>query len=94
MLNGKNGRVLGQNYPNARGLDLVRRYAQGEQLSEEELSSMRATMYLLTQFARPARNWGDLKWQGPAHFIQEIWPLLSEETGVTTNNFADGTVSP
>lgn len=94
MLNGKNGRVLGQNYPNARGLDLIRRYAQGEQLTEEELSSMRATMYLLTQYARPARDWGGFQWQGPDHFIREVWPQLGEETAVSSNNFADGTVSP
>ena len=82
MINGKNGSVLAQNYPNARGLDLIRRYAQDEHLSAEELSSMRATMYLLTQYAQPARDWVGFQWQGPDHFMREVWPLFSENRRV------------
>jgi hypothetical protein len=92
--NGRNKHILGQNYPNARGLDLIRRYALGEELNQEELSAMRATMYLLAQYARPARDWQEFQWQGPEHFIREIWPDFNEETGVANNNFADGAVSP
>jgi hypothetical protein len=94
MLNGNKNKVFAQNYPNARGLDLIRRYALGEELNQEELSAMRATMYLLAQYARPARDWQEFQWQGPEHFIREIWPVFDEETGVANNNFADGTVSP
>jgi hypothetical protein len=94
MLNGHKNKVLAQNYPHARGLDLIRRYARGEELDQEELDAMRATMYLLSQYARPARDWQHFQWQGPEHFVREIWPLFSEETGVVSNNFADGTVSP
>lgn len=94
MINGKNHKVLAQNYPNARGLDLIRRYAQGEQLTEEEISTMRATMYLLTQYARPSRDWRDFQWQGPDRFLREVWPMFNEEPSVATNNFAAGTVSP
>lgn len=94
MLNGTRNRVLAQNYPNARGLDLIRRFALGEELNQEQLHTMRATMYLLTQYARPARDWDHFQWQGPEHFIREVWPLFNQETGVLNNNFADGTVSP
>ena len=63
-----------QHSPQSRGLKLIRRYAEGETLSSQEMKAMRAAMYLLAQYVRPPRTWEDFHWSGPAHFIEEIWP--------------------
>lgn len=80
--------------PATRGLELVRRYAAGEQLTEAELGSMRATMYLIVQYVRPPRAWEDFSWQGPEHFVREIWPEVKDRADLIHGFFADGSKTP
>lgn len=80
--------------PATRGLELVRRYASGEELSQAELQSMRAAMYLITQYVRPPRDWRHFQWEGPEHFMREIWPEVKDRQDLFHGFFGDGSKAP
>ncbi|NIS80903.1 MAG: hypothetical protein GTO14_11985 [Anaerolineales bacterium] len=85
MLNGHKG---------AYGLSLIERFARGEKLGHQEIQSMRATMYLLSNYAKPPRAWEDFRWRGQDHFIQEVWPLIRDRKELLSGLFGHGAVSP
>lgn len=87
-------RYTSNDAPATRGLELIRRYAAGEELSERQLHSMRATMYLIAQFHRPPRRWEHFEWKGPDHFIREIWPEVEDRADLMHGFFADGSRTP
>ena len=80
--------------PQSRGFELIRRYAEGEKLSPQEMKAMRATMYLLVQYVRPPRTWDDFHWSGPERFLEEIWPKVKDREDVLHAFFADGGKKP
>jgi hypothetical protein len=76
------------------GLDLIRRHEDGEELEPDEMQAMRASMYLLTQYVNPPREWADFKWRGPDHFMREIWPKVKDRPEVLHGFFGPGTKAP
>lgn len=78
----------------ASGLDLIRRYEQGEDLQPEQMESMRATMYLIYLYLYPQRAWEGFRWKGPDHFLEEIWPRVKERHAIQSGLFGHGAVSP
>lgn len=80
--------------PSTRGLGLIRRYAKGEQLNQEQLRAMRASMYLIVQYFRPPQAWEHFSWKGPEHFIGEIWPQVKDRPDLMHGFFADGSKTP
>ena len=80
--------------PGSHGLNLIRRYADGESLTPSEMVSMRAAMYLITQYVYPPRTWDDFRWEGPEHFIREIWPEVRDRSDIFHGFFGDGGKSP
>lgn len=78
----------------ARGLDLIRRYAAGEDLDSEEVAAMRAAMYLLVQYVNPPRDENAFRWLGPEHFVLEIWPRVKDRQDVMHGLFGDGAKAP
>lgn len=80
--------------PQTRGLTLIRRYAHGEKLTESQMEAMRAAMYLIEQYVRPPRGWEHFRWQGPDHFIENIWPEIKDRSDVMNGNFGDGSKAP
>lgn len=87
-------RVHSNTSPKTRGLTLIRRYASGEQLTESQLEAMRAAMYLIEQYYRPPRAWEQFRWKGPDHFMENIWPELTERSDVMNGYFGDGSKTP
>jgi hypothetical protein len=75
-------------------VDLIRRFADGEQLSAAQREAMRAAMYLIAQYARPARDWPGLRWRGEEHFMLEIWPQVQGRRDIFDGLFGDGATSP
>ena len=55
----------------SRGINLIRRFVHGEKLTSQEIDAMRATMYLLAQYASPALEWEEFRWKGVEHFIEK-----------------------
>lgn len=86
--------MLNGTYRGSHGLGLIRRYADGEELEEQELISMQATMYLLTLYLNPQRSWEDFLWRGSDHFVEEIWPMILERREIQSDLFGHGSVSP
>lgn len=80
--------------PGPLGLALIRGYANGRELSPEELDTMRATMYLISLYLRPQHAWEDFKWQGPEYFIRELWPEVEERDEIISGLFSHGSVKP
>lgn len=80
--------------PATRGLDLIRRYVEGEELTESQLDAMRATMYLIAKHHRPPRQWEHFGWRGPDHFVREIWPEVKDRADLLHGYFADGSRTP
>lgn len=80
--------------PGSQGLNLIRRYASGEKLSPQEMTTARAAMYLLTQYLLPPREWEGFRWQGPDHFIEKIWPQVKDRDDVFYGYFGDGGKAP
>jgi hypothetical protein len=76
------------------GLSLIRAYAKGEQLSPDEMETMRGSMYLISLYLRPQRQWEDFVWHGPDHFITEMWPQIKDRHEMLTGLFSTGTVKP
>jgi hypothetical protein len=58
------------------------------------METMRGTMYLISLYLRPARQWEDFVWQGPDHFIKEMWPKVEERREILSGLFSHGTVKP
>lgn len=81
-------------YKGARGLKLIDRYANGEMLDEEQIQSMRAMMYLISSYIKPQRVWADFRWQGPGHFVKELWPKIKERQEILNGQFGHGAVRP
>ncbi len=78
----------------SRGLGLIRRYANGEELSASEIASMRAAMYLIVQYVHPPQDWEDFRWKGPEHFIRKIWPQVQDRYDIMHGFFGDGGKAP
>lgn len=78
----------------SQGIELIRRYEEGEALDRVEFEAMRAAMYLLNQYASPSREWENFKWQGPEHFMREVWPKLKDRSDVLHGYFGHGGKSP
>ena len=76
------------------GLNLIQRYAAGEELSPQEMTTAQAAMYLLTQYTFPSREWDGFRWQGPDYFIEEIWPQIKDRDDVFNGYFGDGGKAP
>lgn len=76
------------------GLRLIRDYAKGERLNPQEHETMRGTMYLISLYLRPQRQWEDFVWQGPEHFIDEFWPQIEQRQDVLSGLFSHGEVKP
>jgi len=76
------------------GIELLRRYVDGEQLSEQELETLRSTMYLMRQMYRPPRTWSSLQWTGIDDFMQEIWPQTGGRLDFQSGLFEHGSVKP
>ncbi|MGD2058263.1 MAG: hypothetical protein PVF85_08950 [Anaerolineales bacterium] len=76
------------------GLALIRAYAQGEDLSPAEMETVRGTMYLISLYLRPQRQWEDFVWQGPDHFIKEMWPEVEGRHEMLNGLFSHGAVKP
>ncbi len=76
------------------GLALIRAYAKGEELSLEQMEIMRGTMYLISLYLRPQRQWEDFVWQGPEHFIEVMWPQIEDRHDMLTGLFSHGEVKP
>jgi hypothetical protein len=77
-----------------RGLALIRAYAQGDELSPEQEDTMKGTMYLISLYLRPQRHWEDFVWQGPEHFINELWPQVEDRREILSGLFSHGSVKP
>lgn len=80
--------------PGSQGLDFIRRYAVGEELSKPEMDRARAAMYLIAQFLYPARAWSEFKWRGAEHFLEEIWPEVRDRREIMHGLFGDGATAP
>lgn len=78
----------------ARGIDLIHKYASGQELTESQMESMRATMYLITQYVGPPRDWVDFHWKGPEHFVREIWPQVKDRDDILHGFFSHGEKPP
>ncbi len=78
----------------SRGINLIRRFVHGEKLTSQEIDAMRATMYLLAQYASPALEWEEFRWKGVEHFIEKIWPEVRDRQDVRYGFFGDGLKSP
>jgi hypothetical protein len=78
----------------AYGLSLIERYARGEKLDEQEVQSMRATMYLVSNYLYPPRSWEDFYWRGPDHFVQDVWPKIRDRQELLSGLFGHGAISP
>ncbi|NIM94701.1 MAG: hypothetical protein GTO18_13455 [Anaerolineales bacterium] len=78
----------------SRGLDLIRRFVNSEELTSQEMDAMRATMYLLAQYVSPAREWDEFQWKGVEHFIEKIWPEVQDRQDIRHGDFGDGFRSP
>ena len=78
----------------SRGINLIRRYVNGEELTSEERDSMRAAMYLLAQYVSPASEWDEFQWKGIEHFIDKIWPEVQGRQDVRHGFFGDGLKPP
>lgn len=76
------------------GLALIRAYAKGEKLTPEQMETMRGTMYLISLYYRPQREWEDFSWQGPDHFIKELWPKIEDRHDMLTGLFSHGEIKP
>lgn len=76
------------------GLALLREYANGDDLNPEEMATMRATMYLISLYLRPQRQWEDFAWQGPEHFLKELWPAIEDRHEMLSGLFSHGSVKP
>jgi hypothetical protein len=76
------------------GLTLIRDYANGEKLTPEEMETMRGTMYLISLYLRPARQWEGFIWQGPDHFVKEMWPQIEDRYEMLSGLFSHGAVKP
>ena len=76
------------------GLALIRGYAKGENLSPNELETMRGTMYLISLYLRPQRQWEDFVWQGPEHFVDQMWPQIEDRHEMLNGLFSHGAVKP
>lgn len=85
MLNGHKG---------DQGLELIERFRNGETLDNDELQSMRSTMYLVWLYLNPQRTWEDFQWPGPEAFAHEIWPEIMEREELLSGLFGHGAVSP
>jgi hypothetical protein len=81
-------------YKGARGLKLIERYANGENLNDDQMQSMRAMMYLISRYIEPQRTWADFHWRGPEYFMKELGPKIKERQGLLTGQFGHGAVSP
>jgi len=77
-----------------RGIRLIRRYAEGEALTTQDLAAMRATMYLIEQDFRPARTWSGFALQGPEAFLKEVWPRVREQSEILNDFYGHGAISP
>jgi hypothetical protein len=76
------------------GLALIRAYAKGEKLTPEEMETMRGTMYLVSLYLRPQRQWEDFVWQGPDQFIEAMWPQIEDRHEMLSGLFSHGAVKP
>jgi hypothetical protein len=76
------------------GITLIRNYAKGEDLSPEEMETMRGTMYLISQYLRPSSQWEDFAWQGAEHFVKEMWPQIEDRHEMLNGLFSHGAVKP
>jgi hypothetical protein len=76
------------------GLALIRAYAKGDKLTPEEMETMRGTMYLISLYLHPQRQWEDFSWQGPDHFIKESWPQIENRQEMLSGLFSHGSVKP
>ena len=80
--------------PESQGITYIQRYANGEHLRPEQYEAMRAAMYLLAQYAKPPRSEDGFTWQGPEHFMREIWPQIQKREDVRHGFFGDGAKAP
>jgi hypothetical protein len=83
-----------EGHEGAQGIELILRHENGESLSPQEYQAMRAAMYLLNQYANPSREWDEFVWQGPEHFLREVWPKMKDRSDIMHGYFGHGEKSP
>jgi hypothetical protein len=77
------------------GVNLIQRYADGENLDKQSMEAMMSTMYLIGLYLKPQRSWEDfLAWKGPDHFVREIWPTIKDRNEIASGLFGHGAISP
>jgi hypothetical protein len=76
------------------GIELLQRYADGEGLTEQEMETLRSTMYIIRQTFYPPRTWGSFQKLNVDQFMQEVWPEVRERFEVQTGLFEHGSVKP
>lgn len=78
----------------APGIELLRRYADGEELTDREMESLRAAVYMIRQTYLPPRTWASFQWSGIDPFMHEIWPQVRERHEIRSGLFEHGSVKP
>ena len=78
----------------ARGLELLQRYADGEQLSSAEMETLRSTMFMIRQTYFPPRSWASFHSLSVEGFMRDLWPHVRERLEFQTGLFEDGRVKP
>lgn len=81
-------------YHGSSGLDLIRRYENGETFNGNSEEAMRSAMYLITLYTYPQRSWEKFEWLGPAWFMQNVWPEVKNRHEILNGLFGHGVVSP
>jgi hypothetical protein len=76
------------------GIELLRRYADGEQLTSEEMESLRSMMYMIRQTYSPPRTWASFQGLSVEGFMQDIWPQVRERFEIQSGLFEHGAVKP
>lgn len=78
----------------APGIELLRRYNDGEQLTQAELESLEAAVYLIQQTWEPPRSWNDMHPMGLETFMDQVWPQVRERLELSSGLFEHGSVKP
>ncbi|MEJ2011056.1 MAG: hypothetical protein P8X64_02400 [Anaerolineales bacterium] len=76
------------------GIELLQRYADGEQLNDQEMETLRSAMYAIRQTFYPPRTWGSFQKLNVDQFMQELWPAIRERREIQTGLFEHGSVKP